>query len=300
MNPRVSVVIPAYNHAHFLGEAIESVLGQDYEPIEVVVVNDGSTDATAAVVAAFPSVTYVAQPNRGLAEARNAGLARCRGDLVVFLDADDRLLPGAVRTGVRVLTTDPSLSFAAGYSRFISADGTPQPTNQPLRRGDDPYVALLRRNSIRNPAMVIFRRPIFDAVGGFDPAVNACADYELYLRISRDHTVAFHDEVVADYRKHGSNMSDNSALMLRELGIVMRRQRRHLITAARREAFSEGLRNVRTYYGDRLVNQIRARVGQRTGWARTAGDLATLLRHHPAGLIEHVRRKIRVLRSGPG
>ena len=148
--------------------------------------------------------------------------------------------------------------------------------------------------------MVMFRRRILDVTGGFDPSVNACADYELYLRISRDHPVRFHDAVVADYRKHGQNMSDDSGLMLRELGLVMRRQRPYLGSRARREAFSEGLRNVREYYGDRLVNQIRARVEQRTGWVRTAGDLATLLRHHPAGLVEHARRKIRLLTHGSG
>jgi glycosyltransferase involved in cell wall biosynthesis len=296
----VSVIIPAYNHAHFVADAIESAAAQDHPPSEIIVVNDGSTDDTSSIVAAYPSVTLVMQRNRGLAEARNAGLAHSSGEFVVFLDADDRLLPGAIRIGARLLAADPSAGFAAGYSRFVSGDGTPQPTSQPRRIGDDPYVALLRRNSIRNPAMVMFRRSTLDAVGGFDPSVNACADYELYLRISRDHPVAFHDAIVADYRKHGRNMSDNSGLMLRELGIVMRRQRPYLVTRARREAFGEGLSNVREYYGDRLVNQIRARIEQRTGWVQTAEDVATLMRHHPAGLIEHARRKIRLLRNGFG
>lgn len=292
------MVIPAYNHARFLGEAIKSVFDQDYQPLEVIVVNDGSTDDTREVVALFPSVVHLEQANRGLAQARNVGVARSKGEMVVFLDADDRLLAGAIRAGADLLAADSSLAFAAGYSRFIAADGTPQATNQPQRPGGDPYVALLRRNSIRNPAMVMFRREVLMTTGGFDPDVNACADYELYLRISRQYRVVFHDAVVADYRKHGDNMSDNSGLMLRELAKVMRRQRPYLDTAARRQAFSEGLQNARSYYGDRVVNQIRARLGERTGWGETVGDLATLLRCHPAGLIEHALRKFRLLRKG--
>lgn len=296
--PLVSVVIPSYNHAQFIAEAIESVLSQDYARIEVAVVDDGSTDGTPAIVANYPAVRYLAQENRGLAAARNAGLALCSGELVVFLDADDRLLPGAIATGARVLAGNPSLGFTAGYSRFITREGIPQSTSQPVRSGDDAYVALLRRNSIRNPAMVMFRRDVVDEVGGFDSAVDACADYELYLRISRDHPVAFHDQVVAEYRKHGANMSDDSALILRQLQVVMRRQRRYLVTRARRDAFQDGRRNICTYYGDRIVSQARARVRTRTGWSRTTRDLATLIWCHPAGALEHARRKIGVWRRG--
>jgi len=219
----------------------------------------------------------------------------CRGEFVVFLDADDRLLSGALGTGARLLAADPSLGFVAGHSRLVSGDGTPQPTNQPQRTDGDPYIALLGGNRIRNPAMVMFRRQIVELVGGFDSAVNSCADYELYLRISRNHPVAWHDEVVADYRKHGQNMSDDARLMLREVCIVLRRQRPYLATKAHREAFREGLRNSRNYYGNRLVYQIGARVRKRTGWGRTLGDLLTLLWCHPVKLIEHAARKLRVL-----
>jgi glycosyltransferase involved in cell wall biosynthesis len=297
MTSRVSVVIPAYNQAQFLAEAIESALNQDEPPLEVIVVNDGSTDRTAAVVAAFPSVRLLSQANHGLAAARNAGLAVCRGEFIVFLDADDRLLPGALRIGARLLAADPSLGFAAGHSRFVSRDGTPQPTNQPLRNGDDGYLSMLLRNRIRNPAMVMFRRQILDVVGGFDSNVNACADYELYLRITRDHPVVFHDDVVADYRKHGQNMSDDARVMLREVGIVIRRQRPYLVTPAHREAYRAGLLNAQSSYADRLVNQIRARIRTGTGWGRTLADLITLLWWRPVAIIEHARRKLRVWRG---
>src|SRR5215213_3125487 len=95
-SPLVSVVIPCYNQAHFLGEAIESVLAQSYPNFEIVVVDDGSTDDTSEVAGSYPKVRLVRQENQGLSGARNAGLARSEGEYVVFLDADDRLRPEAL------------------------------------------------------------------------------------------------------------------------------------------------------------------------------------------------------------
>jgi glycosyltransferase involved in cell wall biosynthesis len=292
----VSVVIPCFNYAHFLGQAIQSVLDQDYPSIEVIVVNDGSTDDPAAVVANFPAVRYVTQENRGLAAARNAGLAHCRGELVVFLDADDRLRPGAITAGARLLEANPSLGFAAGYSTLITGGGLAQPTvNRPGCEGDDAYVSLLRRNTIRNPGTVLFRREMVEAAGGFASGVDACADYDLYLRISRTHPVAFYDIVVAEYRKHGHNMSDNSAQMLRQALDVLRRQRRHLVTPELRQAYREGCRNIRIYYGDELVTRIRSRIRRRSEGRQLLRDLAALFWYHPAGALREAGRKITTL-----
>jgi glycosyltransferase involved in cell wall biosynthesis len=290
--PLVAVVIPCYNQAHFVAEAIESVLRQRYPAFEVVVVNDGSTDATAEVVSRFSAVHCIQQPNRGLAAARNTGLAHCRGEFVVFLDADDRLLPGALERGATLLMADSSLGFVAGYSVFITRNGVQLPTEQPVRAAGDPYVSLLRRNSIRNPAMVMFRRRMVEAVGGFDSRFDACADSDMYLRISRTCPVRFHDAVVAEYRKHGENMSLDAALMLRQMLTVMRQQRPHIVGPSRRDAFRDGQRHVRQYYGDLLATQIRDRVRARAGWRRVLQDLATLIWWHPRGALEHARRKV--------
>src|SRR6202007_291490 len=98
-----SVIIPCFNQARFLGEALESALAQSYGSCEVIVVDDGSTDETAKVAAAFNRIRYLSQTNRGLAAARNAGLKASAGRYLVFLDADDRLLPDAVATGASIL-----------------------------------------------------------------------------------------------------------------------------------------------------------------------------------------------------
>ncbi len=290
--PMVSVVIPCYRQAHFLGDAIESVLGQTYPNTEVIVVNDGSPDDTRAVATRY-TVRYIEQPNRGLSAARNAGLHVSRGEFVVFLDADDRLTPHGLETGAGRLMADRTLAFVAGYSQYIAPDGTPLPTEQPLRHGADPYLALLQRNTIRMPAMVMFRRSALVEAGGFDSRVDACGDYDLYLRISRRFSVAFHSEVVAEYRRHTANMSLDPRLMLRQLLRVMRAQRQHLgANRDRRAAHRAGCRRIRMFYGDRLVEQIRHTLRERRGWRRTAPDVVTLLRCHPAGAIRHLVRKV--------
>src|SRR5918995_2122102 len=126
----VTVVIPCYNQAHFLSEAIESVLAQDHPHIEVVVVDDGSTDNTAKVAARCPQVHLIRQHNQGLSAARNAGLESSHRDYIVFLDADDRLLPGAVGAGLEVLRAHPECAFAFGHYRYVTNDGVALPVPQ--------------------------------------------------------------------------------------------------------------------------------------------------------------------------
>src|SRR5918993_3371746 len=126
--PLVTVVIPCYNQAHFLGEAIESVLSQSYPNFEVVVVDDGSTDDTSEVASRYPQkVRLIRQENRGLAGARNTGIGHARGEYLVFLDADDRLLPEALEAGGRELEAHPECAFVSSRRDNITADGSPFP-----------------------------------------------------------------------------------------------------------------------------------------------------------------------------
>ena len=115
----VSVVIPCYDHAQFLAQAIESVLGQSYANFEIIVVDDGSTDNTAEVVKGYSPVRYVYQKNAGRSNARNTGLQQSRGEFLVFLDADDRLLPHALETGVYCMHEHPECAFVSGHCRTI-------------------------------------------------------------------------------------------------------------------------------------------------------------------------------------
>src|SRR5215467_7346101 len=141
----MSIIIPCYNQAHYLGDAIASARSQTYPFVEVIVVDDGSTDDTAAVVARHAPVRYLRQPNRGLPAARNAGWQASKGRYVIFLDADDRLLPNAVNVGVTVLAARPDAALAVGLERRIAADGSPLPTPRRARVDTDYYASLVRR-----------------------------------------------------------------------------------------------------------------------------------------------------------
>jgi glycosyltransferase involved in cell wall biosynthesis len=292
----VSIVIPCYNQAAYLPESIESALAQTHRPIEVVVVDDGSTDETAAVAARYEGVACVRQNNRGLAHARNAGLAASRGGCVVFLDADDRLHPDAVARGLAALATRPDAALAFGRARVVDAGGMPMftaPEPGPLPQGDG-YAALLVSNIIWTPAVALFRREALEKAGGFDPGVHAAADYDLYLRLARRHALAPHTGVVADYRHHPAAMSRNAAMMLRATLAVHRRQRSPARRDPRyRRAYREGRRFWQRFFGDQLMDEIRAGFvpGGRAG--QSMRGLLTMARHAPRRLAWHAARWLR-------
>ncbi len=281
----VSVVIPCYNQAHFLGEAIQSVLAQTYPRFEVIVVDDGSSDGTSEVAARYPDVHCVRQDNRGVSAARNSGLARSEGEYVVFLDADDRLLPEALEAGIGCLKAHPGYAFASGRYRFIAGDGSFLKQQRERAVDKDSYVALLRRNYIGVPAAVMFRRTVCASVGGFDPPADMSADTDIYLRIASRFPICSHEEEVAEYRWHGANTSGDPARMLRTALYVLRKQRNHAKGNKQyEEAYEAGVRGRRGAFGDRLVDEVRARVRERD-WKRALRGFVVLLRHYPRGIV---------------
>jgi glycosyltransferase involved in cell wall biosynthesis len=287
---RVSIVIPCHNHARFLPEAVGSALTQSHEDVEVVVVDDGSTDESAAVASGF-GVRVVRQSNQGLSSARNAGLAASCGDVVIFLDADDRLRPQAARAGVAALERTPAAMLAVGRCVLVDEFGAPLPTDQP-RITQRFYEELLRRNYIWTPALAAFRRRVFEEVGGFDPRVNPSADYDIYLRIARRYAFAPHDTVVADYRQHGTNMSRNAVLMLESSLDVLRRQRRHALrTRHTWQAYRAGGRHWREWYGEHLVERFREAIRSPGGEREAIRCAWHLLRLYPQGVAKHLGKK---------
>jgi glycosyltransferase involved in cell wall biosynthesis len=291
--PLISVVIPCFNQGRFLGDAIRSVAAAARQPAEIIVVDDGSTDETAAVAASL-NVTYRYQSNRGIASARNRGLAESRGDFIVFLDSDDMLAPDALETGASALDANPERAFATGRCVMMDAAGCLMPTpEQPLVV--DAYNELLRHNYIWMPAMAMFRRSAVVEIGGFNPDEHAAADYDLYLRIARRWPGVDHASVVAYYRQHGANMSTNASRMLIETLRVHGRERAYVKSdAVRLRAFREGRQRWREFYGTRLVEEIRSHVRNRE-WRNAARKTATLARHHPHGLRHHALRKLSLL-----
>jgi glycosyltransferase involved in cell wall biosynthesis len=283
--PLVSVIIPSYNQAPFLADAIESVLAQSYPHVEIIVIDDGSHDNTAAVASRFPRVRYIRQPNRGLAPARNAGLLASRGSYVVFLDADDRLLPAAVVTGLLELAAYPECAFAVGEARHITFDGVPIPTATSVIRANH-YAELLRNCFVGMPGVVMFRRIVFSYTDGFNTSFGSSADHELYLRIARDYPIRRYGRVVAEYRRHGANMTRDPVVNLRDRVRVLRVQRRALRgrNVSDRAAYLHGLAFGRRYYGDPLVTDVVSDVWSRR-WRRAVRGMWMLLAYYPRGAV---------------
>jgi glycosyltransferase involved in cell wall biosynthesis len=262
-----SVVIPCFNQKRFLRQAIGSALEQIQPTVEVIVVDDGSTDGSGDLARSFEDIRVVRQENAGLANARNAGLGLARGEFVLFLDADDWLLPRAVELGVAALTRAPSAMFAVGHFVRVDVKGRQIATPPAPVPPADPYRELLRRRrfGISVPASVLFRRAVFDRIEGFDGAFAGAEDYELYLRIAREFEIRTFQEPVAAYRRHGGGMSRDRALMLQSLMGVMEAQLPFL--AGRDdllEAHREGVQFWQEYYGPRPERRSRRRWRGRT------------------------------------
>lgn len=254
--PLVSVIIPCYNHAAYLPDAIESVLAQTYPKIEIIVVNDGSADDTETVARQYSRVQYVFQENQGLSAARNTGIRVSQGDFLVFLDADDVLYKDAIAHNVHLLLNQPALAFVSGAYDLITVE---RETIKDVRREvtSDHYIQLLRGNYISMHATVMYRRWVF-AEFSYDTRLRACEDYDLYLKVARKYPVLHHTTKIASYRMHRSNMSGNNILMLDLSLQVLARQRSLLRNEAERIAYKEGEQYWKDYYCGVLYAHLRA------------------------------------------
>jgi glycosyltransferase involved in cell wall biosynthesis len=290
----VSVVIACYNGERYLQEAIESALAQSYPRVEIIVVDDGSTDGSSEIAKKFP-VRYIRQDNRGLTESRNLGIRASRGNYVVFLDADDRLRPDAIETGLRVMVEHPECAMTVGDHRFISSDGSFLSDSRKACLHSSHYEELLKSNFIEMISSVLFRRSVLVEIGGFDTTLRVAEDYELYLRIARVYPICCHPALIAEYRLHQANASRNSELMLRMTLQVLRRQGQYVRTdRGRLFAFLEGLRNWRRQYGRQLALEL-AGSSSVLEVDHLRRKFLLLLAHYPQGLLAFV-----LLRLSPG
>jgi glycosyltransferase involved in cell wall biosynthesis len=250
------VVIPCFDQAHYLAEAIESVLAQSVPAAEVFVVDDGSRDNSFEVAGRYPSVRRLHQSNRGVAAARNAGLTASRRECVMFLDADDRLLEHALEVGASALAKRPRVAFVAGMSRDIAGDGAVVARERQPLVSQDHYVRLLEDCFIWSGSSIAYRRSALESIGGFDESLAAGDDYDLYLRLARRFPVYCHDCIVTEYRRHGTNTTRDPALVLASQLEVLRRQRPCLRDRRERRARRVGIRKTRDQHGRALAEEV--------------------------------------------
>lgn len=278
---RVSAVINVHaEDPALVAEAIASVKAQTRPPDEILLVEDGPKRDYSSLLSMHPEIRSVRQGNQGLAAARNAGLRAATGDAILFLDGDDRLLPGAVATNLALLEGSPGAVMAYGGWRFIDAAGRPGPEARLPPLGPDPVASLLRGNCIGMHAAVLYRRSALLEAGGFDPGLRACEDYELYLRMARRGPILATGRLLAEYRRHASNMSSDHGMMLRTVLRVLDRQDGTIAgradwVAARRE----GEAAWRGHYArQQYLDLLRMLVGKASpgpairGWLRMTRD----------------------------
>ncbi|HVX12436.1 MAG TPA: glycosyltransferase [Pirellulales bacterium] len=270
-DPLVSVVIPCYNQAEFLPLAIDSVLAQSYGSIELVVVDDGSTDNTPAVLAAYAGrVKAVRQINAGLAAARNAGLAVATGELVAFLDSDDVLFPDTIERHVAALTSHPEASVSYGGCVSIDNAGIEleRVTAKPLP--DDAFASLLAANRFPVHAAMV-RRAAADEVGNFDSALRACEDWDWWIRLAAaGHRFVSTNGAWVGYRRHPASMSASYSRML-EGGLQVMAKHAQLARRDRqtRWGLACGRRSIRYYaFQQALLPQLKEQL--RAGRATAA------------------------------
>lgn len=290
--PDVSVVIPCHNHERYVAAAIESAREQaPPSSLEIIVIDDGSTDGSRAVAERTGKAILLVQPQRRLSSARNLGLLRARGECVIFLDADDMLLEGAVDVGLELLARDADAAAVAGRCRPCNVNGSPLRTDYPPLVESDHYRALLSQNFIWTPGAAMFRRRAVLMAGGFSTKYPASADYALYLRLARTRRIVCHDREVLLYRQHGANMSSDPVLMLRNTLAVLDDERAH-VPPHLREEYDLGRRAWQEFYGDAIVERMRAQYRERGLTVALVDDAAALVELNPRGFLSHAWRKL--------
>jgi glycosyltransferase involved in cell wall biosynthesis len=226
----ISVIIPAFNVAPFIRQAVASALAQTRNDIEVIVVDDGSTDGTGEVLRQFsdPRLRVIRQENRGSAAARNTGLQVASGELVAFLDGDDFWAPENLAHQSAFLENHAEVDMTFGRSRVVDENGTDMGYSQFQSSGVIPFSRLLQANEAGNGSCTLLRRKSIDQAGAFDSSLEECIDLDLFLRVAnqRSGNVVAIPEVLTYYRRRSGQITGDWRRMELAYLQVLRKLRR--------------------------------------------------------------------------
>jgi glycosyltransferase involved in cell wall biosynthesis len=261
--PTVSVIMPAYNVASYIGEAIASVLEQTHRELELLIVDDGSTDATATIAAHFAGrdrrVTLMRQPNGGISPARNQALRRSQGDVLAILDSDDVWEPQFLEAQLEILRTRPDVDIVSGNAWYLGSrlHGRPvRPTPDPRPQPD---LAAIVADEEAIFIMSVMRRRVYETIGPFDESLRTNEDYDYWLRAAAaGFTFARNERPLAHYRRRGDSLSANEVRMLRGILRVYGKLRPRLADRPRELAILE--RQYTRFDTERLAAEARAAI----------------------------------------
>jgi glycosyltransferase involved in cell wall biosynthesis len=288
--PSVSVVIPAYNAARYIGQALDSLHAQSLTDYEVIVVNDGSTDRDELeqVLRSHPlSIIYLTQPNRGVSAARNAAINVARGKFYAQLDADDQWTPDYLAVQLGILSANPEAALVYPNAMIISDSTDEELEYMSINpsEGEVTFQSLVRR-TCTVMTCVTARMSVIRDVGMFDEGLRTCEDFDLWLRLTKnDARIIYHRRPLALYRRRQGSLSSDRAWMSRHILTVLAKCARTLnLTAVEAQAVDEELVRVRA--------KLRVYEGKR---ALRAGGTGAALVHFKAA-NEYLRsRKLQVV-----
>lgn len=261
--PRVSVIIGAYNPGPFLPATVQAVIDQTFQDWEIIIVDDGSTEDISAIAEMHEAITYIRQENRGLSIARNVAVLRSQGEYLAVLDQDDVWLPTKLERQVAAMDESPEVGLC--YTNFEMIDAAGRRIGPGFDGGTETYVGLLHGCCI-NASSVLLRREALAASGLFNPFYVGTQDYDMWLKVARQHPMRYVPTIEAQYRQHDNNLSRKYALLFREVEHLFQR---HIALArnagdnAALAAAVRGLKRARVVYGSQAFDKCRRSVRER-------------------------------------
>ena len=242
-NPFVSVIIPTYNRARVIKEAIDSVLNQEYENYELIVVDDGSTDNTGEILKAYGSdICVLRQENKGVSAARNRGVAKAKGGFIAFLDSDDLWLPEKLTTQINFLKSNPEALICQTEEIWIRKGKRVNP-----KKRHSKFSGMIFEQSlvlcIVSPSAVMMRKSLFEMVGLFDENLPACEDYDLWLRISSQYPIyLINTPLIIKRGGHEDQLSKTPLLDTYRIQALVKIIESNILSASQRKAAVEELK----------------------------------------------------------
>lgn len=272
--PLVSVILPTFNRAWTLKAAIDSVLDQAYAPLETIVVDDGSTDNTPALLASYGDrIRVVRQTNRGVSAARNAGIRAAGGNLIALLDSDDHWLPGKVSAQVDFFGAQPDAMICQTEEIWIRNGVRVNPGKRHRKQGGMIFERSLALCLV-SPSAVMMRRSLLDEVGLFDESLPACEDYDLWLRITWKYPVHLIDSpLIVKTGGHADQLSRMPELDKFRIQSIHRLLEKNCLTSEQRAAAIRMLRNKCDIYATGC--RKRGRMETAAWYERLAGQYST-------------------------
>lgn len=292
--PRVSVVVATNRGGPFLAEALSSAVGQTYAPVDVLLVDDGSPDPDAlrAIADGVGGVEVVRIPPSGVSTARNLGVTRTSGELLAFLDDDDRWHPDRLRRHVEAMTARPAAVLSYCRMRTIDPHGT-ELVEADQRAARKEHDVVRGQAGVMLPNLVI-RREVFEAVGGFDPAYRQGEDLDLVLKAVRRGPFAYVDDVLVDYRYHPGNTTRAHRALAAGLRTILRKHRDAVRAAGRADlvaAYTDRLRANDRFAAWSAARVARADLRQRRPGA-AAQEIWWAARFAPTAPLSWLRHRL--------